>query len=141
MHTQPDKDKKFTEEDFKPYIKRRSDWDNRNILLLPNLIPLFAESAISAICYTKLPRLHGYLRYGPGVFDLNWGTIWLNTLQGGGWDGTGIVTIYRGQSPFISRFALCRHEAQLMPGANPSRGQHEQFCTKCGLDLSYDSSD
>lgn len=68
----------------------------------------------------------------------DWCTYWLSTTQSGHYDGRGWVLVSPGN---FYRFALCKHEIQLLPSARPMRGLHDQFCTKCGMDLSYDSSD
>lgn len=57
-------------------------------------------------------------------------------------DGSGYVTIFgMNNVPKVGRFAICKHEKQNGAGANHSRGWHPGRCSKCGLDMTIDSSD
>jgi hypothetical protein len=82
-----------------------------------------------------------------GEAHTTWARAFVNHTQGGTFDGTGIVIWWRGQmqrgpeGSQIARFALCKHQKQQGSGANPSRGWHPGKCTKCGLDMTVDSSD
>lgn len=99
----------------------------------------------------------------PGSDRGIWARYFLNKEQGGGLSGSGYVMIYGGLkakrneagaiildenqrhvmagSGRIGRFAICQHEKKDAPGANHSRGWHPGHCTKCGLDMTVDSSD
>lgn len=145
-HTTVDRTKYYTPKDFKPYLKRLNiDWDNRKLLLLPNFKPIEPTYLLNLVCGHHWPISHGCIRYGNEPMDEAWGTIWHNTLQSGQWDGTGYVAVSRawGDSapPWCGTFMLCEHKPAALPGGNPSRGDHRLFCTECGLDMSYDSSD
>lgn len=43
--------------------------------------------------------------------------------------------------PIVRRFQICRHEIELHPGANPSRGWNPGHCKHCGMDMTVDSGD
>lgn len=145
-HTRPLRDKKYTADDFKPFIKTSSDWDERQLQLLPNLEPLRAEEFINIIAYHQMPRLTGYIVHAK-TNEPYWGTLYLGVLQSGGWDGSGYVAVVGHSAnvdddgPYTARFALCKHKNKYLPIARPERGFHDQFCTLCGLDTSVDSSD
>lgn len=85
----------------------------------------------------------------PGADRTCWARAFISFTQGGRFDGSGYVIWYRtknwnvpwdGESQ-IARFAICKHEKRDGPGANHMRGWHPGSCTKCGLDLTVDSSD
>src|SRR5574342_516460 len=140
-HTQPDHTKRYTVKDFYPFVKRQSDWDSRAVQELPNLEPITLAEAFNRVAHSPEPYLHGYIKLG--IIE-GWGTLWMDTLQSGNWNGSGIVALsYHGSQaePKCYRFALCKHEDTYMSSANPMRGLHDKFCTKCGLDTSVDSSD
>lgn len=59
----------------------------------------------------------------------------------GSFDGGGYVMIYSGRAPITGRFAICEHEKKDAAGADHRRGWHPGQCTKCGLDMTVDSSD
>lgn len=146
-HTAPDRNKHYTEADFHLYIKQQSNWDRRTLLLLPNLEPLAFDKALDRLGYHAYPErnyLHGYI-LAPGTSEPYWGTAFMHTLQGGGWDGAGFVVVAGwggAQHPtFAGTFALCKHKNIYLPSAKPHRGFHDQFCELCGLDTSVDSSD
>lgn len=79
----------------------------------------------------------------------NWGTwarVFLGYTQGGKLDGTGCLIAYQRKgdtSPHgpIWRFKLCDHSVVTGSGARPQRGWHPARCSRCGLDLTVDSSD
>jgi hypothetical protein len=138
-HITVDRNKKYTTLDFRPYVKRNQDWDNRTVQPLPNLTPISLKEALNRIAVQPTPTLHGYIELERRT---GWGTLWLDTLQSGNFNGVGTVVLpmWGEVNPICCRFALCLHEDQLLPHANPGRGLHDKFCIKCGLDTSYDSS-
>lgn len=73
-----------------------------------------------------------------------WARIFLAREQFGGLSGSGIAIVYQGSMrpdyPRLYRFALCKHE-RVSRGGNPARGYSPGRCTKCGLDMTVDSSD
>lgn len=67
---------------------------------------------------------------------------WFGRTQRGEFTGAGKVlwhNLYL--AGFFASFALCEHVVAPLSGANPLRGWHPSFCTKCGLDTSVDSGD
>lgn len=144
-HSHVDKNKKYSlEKDLKPYTNLPSRWHYDPLLLLPNLEKVPVNDALNRIAHMPTPTLHCALLCPddpPG--GTAWGSIWLNTLQSGDWDGTGLVVIpgLGSRPPYCANFFLCKHELQYSPSAKPERGLHDQFCILCGLDMSVDSSD
>lgn len=67
--------------------------------------------------------------------------FFLNTTQGGQFDGSGLVMLMTGSGGKIGRFAICKHSKVAGPGANPNRGWHPGRCEHCGLDMTVDSGD
>jgi hypothetical protein len=67
----------------------------------------------------------------------------MGNANSGSLDGGGYVMVWssRKEGPITGTFAICRHDKQAAPGANPSRGWHPGRCVKCGLDMTIDSSD
>lgn len=120
---------------------RLGTWDTLQGFLL-NLIlddsPLFLRGSV-------LPPI-GHIDFGKGF--LCRAIIKPTLLQNNQPDGSGLILIEQhGYSagkpilPMIGRFAICEHQNKYKPTAVPSRGFHDQWCTLCGLDTSYDSSD
>ena len=141
--TSPLRGKRYTADDFRPYVKQYADWDSRVLQLLPNLEPIQHSEFINATVHLQLPRLAGQI-LNPNTNESYWGTLYLRTLQGGGWDGSGYVGLAHyglTNTPYTARFALCKHQNQYLPSSHPERGLHDQFCVLCGLDTSVDSSD
>lgn len=82
----------------------------------------------------------------PGQQHRVWARYFLSTGQGGGYDGTGYVIWYASRPTGdaigkIGTFAICKHEHVEGPGADHNRGWHPGYCSKCGLDMTVDSSD
>lgn len=122
--------KPYTLEDFKPFISDGGGYYNPNLLPLPNVVPFDdlakGVDAIASGGHMLTPKW-GYTK----------GCAWTQFFLDVG-DGSGIAMIYGGR---IVRFAICKHQKKMHPGANPSRGWHPGHCIKCGLDLTYDSGD
>ena len=71
----------------------------------------------------------------------HWARYFLNRTQGGVFDGSGYVMIWDKSAGRIGRFAICKHTKVAGAGANPRYGWHPGWCSKCGLDMTVDSSD
>lgn len=104
---------------------------------------------LDRIAYAGGPgRLIGRRAQMPG-FEPEFATIWANVTQGGRYDGTGFLIFYlapwsRAARQGLQRFAsfkICDHAVVKGASANPSRGWHPAQCSKCGLDMTVDSSD
>jgi hypothetical protein len=67
--------------------------------------------------------------------------FFLNTTQGGQFDGTGLVMLMTGDGGKIGRFAICKHSKVMGADANPRRGWYPGRCEHCGLDMTVDSGD
>lgn len=128
---------KYTVESYDQIIKGEVD--------LPNFEPMTAEQfcdAIAAGGHSFIPKWGSCLLKGRrGI----WAQYFLSNYSnmGDGVDGSGYVCSYGGQSKnaIIGRFAICKHEKKLAPGANQLRGWHPGACVKCGLDMTIDSGD
>lgn len=74
-----------------------------------------------------------------------WARVFLSYTQGGRLDGTGVLVWYKGYRKSdlsqVAKFALCKHEKRDAAGANHERGWHPGSCTRCGLNMTVDSSD
>ena len=70
-----------------------------------------------------------------------WGLFFLAFTQGGVHTGEGMVLTYNGGKGGAMEFAICKHDPKELPGADHRRGWHPARCTKCGLDMTYDSGD
>ena len=76
-----------------------------------------------------------------------WARYFLKATQGGGLDGTGYVIWYHSKPGFggvarMGEFAVCDHA--VVGTSTPQekqRGWHKAYCSKCGLDMTVDSSD
>ena len=80
----------------------------------------------------------------PGDQYSRWARAFLPLTQGGQHDGKGYLIAYNGfgrKGPRLFTFALCDHAVVTGAGARPERGWHPARCSRCGIDLSVDSSD
>lgn len=95
---------------------------------------------------------HNWGEYGGGRVkvpgDTGYGQIAMVALpktQGGALTGEAKVLFYSPkwgkQGPRTAKFKLCDHAHVAGASANPSRGWHPGRCSKCGLDMTVDSSD
>ena len=140
------KGRRFTEADFADVVSGK--------IPLPNYEP--APQSISGLAraIAGLAAGSGLTVSGvawalvPGARHKTWARYFFNHTQGGSFDGTGTVLLYRADassdpnpSGGIARFALCAHKPVSEPGANPRRGWHPAHCELCGLDLTVDSGD
>jgi hypothetical protein len=108
------------------------------------------------------PSDAGYAKvFYEGQTHQGWAKFFLHTTQGGQFDGTGNVIIYKSPrydadaepkpgsmikgrmvgGAIIGSFAICDHKKLDHPSANHQRGWHPGHCEKCGLDLTVDSGD
>ena len=55
--------------------------------------------------------------------------------------GGGYAVSYGTNAPIVRQFQICRHEIELAPGADPSRGWRPGKCKHCGMDMTVDSGD
>ena len=142
---QPSRKPYDLEADFKPILDGKK--------LIPNFEELPLAQGIANIAagggMYALPGINNAKIPGNDSSWGHWARYFLNTGQGGGYDGTGYVIWYdRGGKETnyqaigrVARFAICKHEKVEGPGANHSRGWHPGYCGKCGLDMSVDSGD
>lgn len=80
-----------------------------------------------------------------------WGEIAMAVMgrtQGGNLTGDAVVLRYKPSwgkpdAPFArtARFRLCAHDSVRGANARPERGWHPARCSRCGLDMTVDSSD
>jgi hypothetical protein len=79
-----------------------------------------------------------------GDHHSRWARIFMPFTQGGQHDGRGYLIAYLGggrSGPRLFTFAFCDHAVVTGAGARPTHGWHPASCSRCGLDLSVDSSD
>ena len=76
-----------------------------------------------------------------------WARAFPSYTQGGNMTGQGLILLYdvsygHKRVPVAGRYALCKHEYvdQSTP-ERKQRGDHRGYCSKCGLNMSVDSSD
>lgn len=112
---------------------------------LPNFEPMDVGNVINTIaaCGHSMVPKWGYAKVD-GHKD--WAQYFLTHegMSSRNLGGGGYVLIYQGKwkgEPRVGRFAICKHEKELAPSANPSRGWHPGACKKCGLDMTVDSGD
>lgn len=145
-------------EDFEPFMSGLQN--------VPNFRPYDGdpENFMNTLTLGGLwtPAGAGYAEaFANGQTYKGWAKYFLSTTQGGGFDGTGHVIIY--QSPrydqdaepkpgsmikgrmvggaIYGSFAICEHHKVDGPGADHRRGWHPGSCSKCGLNMTYDSGD
>ena len=116
---------------------------------LPNLKPMDTVKGLNAIASGG--SLSAYARIAivdiPGNAS-NWGAwarAFLGYTQGGHLTGSGYLIAYNrpgdpSPPPQIWRFMLCDHSFVAGRG-RPERGWRPGHCSRCGLDMSVDSSD
>jgi hypothetical protein len=137
IYTKPLRGKCFTMADFQAIFGTPDGTPGTGII--PNWEPVTTEGMFYHLTHWGAGGIKGRC-LNPAVDNRtykDWCTYWLSTTQSGHYDGQGWVLVSPGN---FYRFAICKHEIQLLPSARPMRGIHDQFCTKCGMDLSYDSS-
>ena len=141
--TQPTKRRGFSiDDDLMPLMRGKA--------MLPNFEELPLDHGIATIA------AGGCLLAQPGVMNAkipgstsswgHWARYFLATTQGGLFDGTGYVIWYASEGGHgkghVGRFAICDHKKEGTGSVEQSRrGYSPGFCTKCGLDLTVDSSD
>ncbi len=83
-----------------------------------------------------------------GTVHTTWARVFLSYTQGGQRDGRGVHIWHKGQAPRnvghsqVASFALCQHTKRTISSIHDQqRGWHPGHCTRCGLDLTVDSSD
>ena len=137
LHTEPLKGKSFTLDDFQAIFGTPDGSPGTGVI--PNPTPIKAEDMLYHLSNWGTDGIRGRC-FNPAIDNRSyqgWCTYWLATTQSGRYNGNGWVVV--GRQAYS--FALCNHEIQRLPTANPLRGFHDQFCIHCGMDLSYDSSD
>lgn len=84
----------------------------------------------------------------PGDHHPSWARIFLHQLQGGGYNGEAHALVWENSRdgkvamPSAWKLSICKHE--IVDCSTPDgrmRGWHPKYCSKCGLDMSVDSSD
>lgn len=76
-----------------------------------------------------------------------WARAFPHYTQGGNMNGSGYILLYdvsygKRRVPIAGRYALCKHEyVDLSTPERKQRGDHRGYCSKCGLNMSVDSSD
>jgi hypothetical protein len=142
--------KHYTEEDYRPFIGPSGS--SINPLALPNaedVNPLDFLNTLAAGGHMMQP-VWGYAML-PSEHRKQWTQFFL-TSDGmhGALDGGGYAVTYGGgryidgkyyPTPIVRKFAICKHEKVLGPGANLSRGWSPGHCRHCGMDMSIDSGD
>lgn len=118
-------------------------------VMIPNWQPLeygVAANALAAggslstdsqIHYTRNPDK-------PEWTHRDWTRCYISWTQGGQFDGSGYLIRYNSGKAggVIGRFQICQHE--VVNTSTPQqrmRGWNKQYCSKCNLNLSVDSSD
>ena len=95
-----------------PYLKTCDDWDLRQLIALPNLTVITLAEFVSVTAHYALPRITGHI-FNPDQCLPYWGTIYLNQLHGGDWDGSGLVAIgthgWGVAQPYTAAFTLIGH--------------------------------
>lgn len=132
--------------DFKTEIMPRAQgaipWENVEpadlTWLCSNIAACAGWAAYSGIAWVQKP----------GADRSAWARIFLSQTQGGGYTGEAHALVWesgtgRGPSmPSAWKLSICKHE--VIDTSTPEgrrRGDHRAHCSKCGLDLSVDSSD
>lgn len=134
--------RKFTDADFKPIVEGE--------IFPPNLKPL-DHAAFLNLLFWHSGAQSGYIRLErdrPGLapYARPVAKFFFASSQWGDPTGKGIIMV-RSRSAGVDlgiecySFALCEHEFSPDPGNNPRRGHNFGHCSKCGFDLSVDSSD
>jgi len=134
------KGRTFSREDYDPYIGKSGN-SNQGLQPLPNaedVDPIEFLNHIASGGHMMVP-VWGYALLPDGSRQ-QWTQFFLTTYMMSGSDGGGYAVTY-GHPPSVKRFAICKHEVQEGPGANPNRGWHPGHCVKCGFDMTYDSGD
>ena len=116
--------------------------------ILPNLEPFDIERGLDAIAAgASLASWKGVNHVMlPGSQHSTWARAFVGYTQGGVIAGDGYMIVYRGQFTrdrphSIYKFRLCDHAVVKGASARPERGWHPARCSRCGLDLTVDSSD
>ena len=126
----------------------------RGAFPLPSFTPVFSDDApgmtklISNVASGGSSNATGVAHvHLPGTDRTRWARLFPWFTQRGAMDGRGYILLYdtsygRGRVPIGGTYTLCEHEyndqsTQYMK----QRGDHRGYCTKCGLNMSVDSSD
>jgi hypothetical protein len=140
MAEQPNK--KYTEADFAPFIKKQGISSDMP-LPLPNaeeVDALFFLNSLAAHGHMMTP-MWGYTLL-PNESRQQWTMVFLLNDANMGFElGGGGYAVTYGSPATVRRFRICRHEIELAPGANPSRGWNPGKCKHCGMDMTIDSGD
>lgn len=114
-------------------------------VMLPNFEEMALEDGVAVIaCAGGIKTIDGVRNAKVPESKSSWGhwaRYWLNLTQGGAYDGTGYVMFYDAGKGRVAKFAACKHD-YVNTGSRDRehRGYHSGHCSKCGLDMSVDSS-
>ena len=125
------------EDDFMPIIRGK--------VLIPNFEELPLEVGVATIAsgggLTTISGVNNAKFAGSNSSWGHWARYFLSTTQGGGYTGEGYVMFYDGGKGRVAKFAICKHEyVNTGSPERERRGYHSGYCSKCGLDMSVDSS-
>jgi hypothetical protein len=115
-------------------------------------VPNFKEVEIGRFVNNIASGGHSMLAKWGWAYDdgrhRNWAQYFLTPsamgdANHGSFDGGGYVMIWsnRKEGAIVGRFMICDHIKVDGAGANHERGWHPGRCSKCGLDMTVDSSD
>lgn len=124
------------EQDLEPIMAGKVELPNFEELDLAKGVSTLACGSGLDVTEVKWAKIAGDARQ-----SAQWARYFLNTTQGGAYDGTGYVMLYGSGKGRIGTFAICKHEKLAAADARPSVGWHPGRCTKCGLDMTVDSGD
>ncbi len=132
----------------------------RRCFYLPNFVPVMSDDAegmrnlISSIAsggssgatgvsHVILPPQPGEIR---ALEHSIWARLFPWYTQAGKLDGRGSILLYapsyrKGVHPIGGTYSLCAHAYVKVPTGREQRGDHRGYCSKCGLNMSVDSSD
>lgn len=142
--------------DFEPLFKAMC----HGIFSLPHFDPVWSDDAegmtklisniaaaggtgATGVSHIVLPN-----EFCPTPYDRNsrWARLFPNYTQGGNMSGDGLILLYdttygKSRTPIGGRYYMCEHEYIKQHTGREHRGDHRGHCSKCGLDMSVDSSD
>lgn len=130
--------------DYEPFMRGEVE--------VPNFVEVSAGEVLNVIAGMAGLEFHSSVRCArlPSNTSTHapWARYFLTRTQGGRLDGGGYVVVYdsryadgKSLGGRAGRFAICKHEKEVGPGAVPSRGWHPGHCRLCGLDMTVDSGD